>query len=119
MEIFKTQEYAREQIPSAGVRYRREILTKVHQAKNLGGVFCRLPPGSKLPYHYHENRESLIMVIGGEGIEGVEGKETPIKAGDVLYIPAGEKHMMMSASEEEIRYLEFFTPVATDSVEVK
>ena len=85
------------------------------------GTFCQLAPGGKLPYHYHEKRESIIIVISGEATEIVEGKEIPIKAGDVLYIPPGEKHTTMNRSGKGIRYLEFFTPctVVPDVVEVK
>jgi quercetin dioxygenase-like cupin family protein len=80
-----------------------------------------LVAGSQVPYHYHKNRESIIIVISGEAIEVVEGKEIPIKAGDVLFIPAGEKHSIINRSNQDFRYLEFFTcpPLSADFVEVK
>jgi len=77
-------------------------------------------PGSQVPYHYHERRESIIIVISGEAIEVIEGKEIPIKAGDVLHIPAGEKHTTINRSDKDFRYLEFYTspPLSADFVEV-
>jgi len=48
---------------------------------------CHPSPGSGPPYHYHEKRESLILAVSGEAAEILEGKEIPIKAGDVIYIP--------------------------------
>lgn len=107
--------------PTPGKPYRPEILTQEHQAKNLGGMFCLLVPGSQVPYHYHNNRESILIVISGEAIEVIEGKEIPIKAGDVLYIPSGEKHTTINRSDKDFRYLEYFTfpPVGADFVEVK
>ncbi len=118
MEVFRTEEYAKTGIPDAEEYYRRVILSDVHRARNLGGIFCQLLPGAKLPYHYHKNRESIIILISGEGVEIVDDRETNIKAGDVLYIPAGEKHMMVNRSKNTIRYLEFFTPTAVDIVQV-
>ncbi|NWF93870.1 MAG: cupin domain-containing protein [Syntrophaceae bacterium] len=121
MKIFKSEDYIKMANPTPGQSYRPEILTKEDQAKNLGGMFGLLVPGSQVPYHYHNNRESIIVVISGEAIEVIEGKETPIKAGDVLFIPAGEKHTTINRSSKDFRYLEFFTcpPLSADFVEVK
>jgi len=121
MKIFKSEEYIKMANPTPGEPYRREILTKDHQAKNVGGMFGLLVAGSQVPYHYHNNRESIIIVISGEATEVVEGKETPIKAGDILFIPAGEKHSMINRSSQDFRYLEFFTcpPLLADFFEVK
>jgi quercetin dioxygenase-like cupin family protein len=121
MKIFNSEKYVKIANPTPGKPYRPEILTKEHQAKDLGGMFGLLVPGSQVPYHYHNDRESIIIVISGEAIEVVEGKETPIKAGDILFIPAGEKHSMINRSNQDFRYLEFFTfpPLSADFIEVK
>lgn len=121
MKVFKSEEYIKIANPTPGKPYRPEISMKEHGAKNLGGMFGLLVAGSQVPYHYHNNRESIIIVISGEAIEVVEGKEIPIKAGDILFIPAGEKHSMINRSNQDFRYLEFFTcpPLSADFVEVK
>ena len=121
MKIFKTADYVTMKNPTPGQRYRGEILTGEQEAKDLGGIFVILPPGSGPPYHYHEKRESLILAVSGEATEILEGKEIPIKAGDVIYIPPGEKHTTINRSDREFRYLEYFTcpPVGKDFVEVK
>src|SRR5512136_2427538 len=121
MKVFNSEEYVKMTNPTPGKAYRPEILTKEHRAKNLGGMFGLLVPGSQVPYHYHNNRESIIIAISGEAIEVIDGKETPIKAGDVLFIPPGEKHTTINRSGKDFRYLEFFTypPVGADFVEVK
>jgi quercetin dioxygenase-like cupin family protein len=121
MKIFKSEEYIKMANPTPGSPYRPEILTKKDQAKNLGGMFGLLVPGSQVPYHYHNNRESVIIAISGEAIEVIEGKEISITAGDVLFIPAGEKHTTINRSNRDFRYLEFFTfpPITADFVEVK
>ena len=120
MNVFKTEEYIRKENPNPGQPYRPEILTEEHNAKSLGGMFGLLVSGSQVPYHYHKNRESIIIVISGEAIEVIEGEEIPIKAGDVLHIPAGEKHTTINRSDKDFRYLEFYTspPLSADFVEV-
>ncbi len=121
MKIFKTEEYARLANPNPGTSYRPEILNQQIGAKNLGGIFVVLVAGTQVPYHYHQTRESIIMVISGEATEVIEGREIPIKSGDVLFIPPGEKHTTVNRSNGDFRYLEFFTspPVGADFVEVK
>jgi quercetin dioxygenase-like cupin family protein len=118
MEIYKMEEYASMDIPNGEAYYNQKILTDANNAKHLGGIFCQLLPGGKQAYHYHKNRESIIIVISGEATVTVEDKEINIRKGDVLYIPAGEKHKMTNDGKEAIRYIEFFTPSATDRVVV-
>lgn len=121
MKVFKAEEYINKENPTPGESYRPEILTEAHNAKNLGGMFGLLVSGSQVPYHYHKNRESIIIVISGEAIEVIEGEEIPIKAGDILHIPSGEKHTTINRSDKDFRYLEFYTcpPLSADFVEVK
>src|SRR5512136_2120699 len=101
MKIYKSEEYIKMENPTPGKSYRPEISMKEHRAKNLGGMFGLLVPGSQVPYHYHNNRESIIIVISGEGIEVIDGKETPIRAGDILFLPAGEKHTTINRSSQD------------------
>ena len=121
MKIFKSEDYIKFENPTPGTPYRPEILTAEHGAKNLGGMFGLLVPGSQVPYHYHNNRESVIIAISGEAIEVIDGKETLIKAGDILFIPAGEKHTTINRSNKDFRYLEYFTypPLSADFIAVK
>lgn len=109
MEIFKIEEFIKVVNPNPGACYRQEILTNKQRAEDLHGVFMVLVPGGQVPYHFHNKRESIIIAISGEAIEIVEGKEIPIKANDILYIPAGEKHGVMNRTDKDFRYLEFFT----------
>jgi uncharacterized cupin superfamily protein len=121
MKVFRSADYVNMQNPNPGASYRPELPLADHGAKNLGGMFGLLPPGTQVPYHYHVNRESVIVAISGEAIEIINEKETPIKAGDILFIPAGERHTTINRSKEDFRYLEYFTcpPMASDFVEVK
>ena len=51
-----------------------------------------LDPGVTFPMHSHPGEE-IIYVLEGEWEYQVEGKgATTLKAGDVLFIPAGVKH---------------------------
>ena len=120
-KIFTVDEYIRMDNPEPGKRHRLEILTDKDNATKLGGIVIILPATApKAAYHYHKNRESLIMVIGGQATEVVEEKRFPLKAGQLIYIPPMVKHVIYNSSEkEDLRYMEFFTPTVPDMVEVK
>jgi len=121
MEIFNSAEYAGRANPTPGKTYKTNILAELG-AQTLCGVFTIVMPGDKGgAYHYHEKREHLIFIIAGKGVEVVEGKGVPVRAGDVLFVPAGEKHTIVNNSQEELRYLGFFscTPGVPDKVELE
>ncbi|MGD8230298.1 MAG: hypothetical protein PVI20_21190, partial [Desulfobacteraceae bacterium] len=63
MQIFKIEDYIDVENPNPDKPYRREILAHEHKAKDLGGMVGLLVPGSQVPYHYHKNRESIIIAI--------------------------------------------------------
>ena len=119
--VFKTDDYVKLKNPTPGEPFRPELLTADQGAKNLGGMFGLLPAGTQVAYHYHVNRESIIVGISGEATQVIEGKELTFKAGDIFYIPPGKKHTTINRTNADFRYLEFFTypPMASDFVEVK
>ncbi|MFC1798285.1 cupin domain-containing protein [Thermodesulfobacteriota bacterium] len=118
MKLYDTSEYVKRENPIPAEKFREEILTESDNAKRLAGIFVILPPGEQVPYHYHETRESVIYLISGEGIEKVEDEEFPVKAGDILFIPAIERHTIINRSNQELRYLEYYAPIERDFIEV-
>ena len=121
MEMFKTGEYAIMENPTPGQRFVKRILADEQRAVNLQGIVALLSPGNQVPYHFHNERESVIIAISGKATEIVEGKKFPVEANDVLYIPAKEKHGLVNTSDTDFRYLEFFTggPGVRDFVDVE
>lgn len=119
MEIFKIAEYVRKANPETGNRHTERLLEK--KAENLSGLFSVIPPGGQTPYHFHNKRESVIIIVSGQGMEVVEGAKIPIQAGDVLFIPSKQKHCMENGSTGELRYLEFQAgnPNEADLVQVE
>jgi quercetin dioxygenase-like cupin family protein len=119
MKLFSIDEIKKIKNPHPGEKaYRPEVLTFSDNAKNLGGMFGLLEPDSSVPYHYHKERESILIVLSGEAVEIVEGKEYALKAGDVIFIPAGEHHGICNRNKEEVRFIEFFTspPLSKDFI---
>lgn len=51
----------------------------------------KVEPGGCTPRHSHDYEHEVFVVAGG-GTVLLDGAERPIKAGDVLYVPADEEH---------------------------
>jgi oxalate decarboxylase/phosphoglucose isomerase-like protein (cupin superfamily) len=109
LNLVNVDEYANMKNPTPGEIYRTSILNDEHDANDVAGIFAILVSGKEVPYHYHQERESIVMAIHGEAIQVMEGEEFPIKAGDVFFVPAQTKHQTINRSQDDFRFLEFYT----------
>ena len=55
-----------------------------------------LNPGHRMNYHSHDRRNEVWTVISGQGRTIVDGMEQPVKAGDVITMEAGCRHMVIA-----------------------
>lgn len=61
-------------------------------------------PGGHTPRHSHDY-EHEVVVLDGEGTVLLGGEERPIRAGDVLYVPADSEHQFRAGGESGLRFL--------------
>jgi mannose-6-phosphate isomerase-like protein (cupin superfamily) len=100
----------------------RKALEIVSGEKGAHGVTLRLveipvpKPGDSLRGpHQHYNSEECIYVLSGHGRTFADSGEFPLKTGDTLLMPAGEKHVTRNTGSEPLLLLCFF-PVADISI---
>ena len=87
-----------------GYEFTRRDFLAVHEANTLVRVY-ELPPGkSAYPYHYHLKNEETFFILRGEGLLRTPEGERAVKAGDLLFFPAGEDgaHKLTNTSETEM-----------------
>ena len=86
---------------------------KGSQAVTLRLVEIPVPrPGEALRGpHYHNGFEECIYVMSGEGCTEADSGKHPLKAGDTILIPSGERHVTRNTGREPLVLLCFF-PVA-------
>jgi mannose-6-phosphate isomerase-like protein (cupin superfamily) len=66
--------------------------------------------------HLHNGYEECIYVLKGTGVTHSEGGEIPIKPGDIVLIPPGEKHMTRNIGTGPLVLLCFFpTPDVSET----
>lgn len=59
--------------------------------------------GGHTPRHHHDYEHEVFVVDGG-GEVLLDGEDRPIRAGDVLYVPANEEHQF-KAGADGLRFL--------------
>ena len=92
-----------------------EIVSGERGAKCITLRLAEIPvaqPGeSPRAPHHHSDFEECIYVLSGQGTTFAESGEYPLKPGDTLLIPPGEKHVTRNTGSEPLFLLCFF-PVA-------
>ena len=61
-------------------------------------------PGGHTPHHHHPY-EHEVYVMEGAGSVWKEGQEVSIKPGDILYIPADEKHQFKNTGSAPFKFM--------------
>ena len=67
-------------------------------------------PGQEFTQHYHDASEDAIVVLEGGGAIRQGSVYTPIAAGDVIFVPAGEIHGTVNTTENMARLISFQAP---------
>ena len=65
-------------------------------------------PGDTRGPHLHRDFDECIYVLSGQGTTVAESGEIPIVPGDIVLIPAGEKHMTRNTGTVPLVLLCFF-----------
>ena len=81
-------------------------------ARKLGASVDTLAPGkSGCPYHLHHAQEEMFIVIDGHGTLRVAGEMLPLRAGDVVFIPAGPEypHQIINTSDAPLKFVSIST----------
>ena len=73
----------------------------------------RFKNGAVNKYHAH-TFDQVLVVTEGDGIVQVEGQpERPVSVGDVIFVPAGERHWHGAAPGKTMAHLTIATPGTT------
>ena len=114
-EVPLTREAREPLYDGAGAR-----LARGTAALKLGASIDVLEPGKRgCPYHLHHAQEEMFIVVEGHGTMRVAGEMLPVKAGDVIFMPAGPDypHQMINTSDAPLKYLSISTKEAPEVCE--
>jgi uncharacterized cupin superfamily protein len=89
--------------------YRRARLAEQAGAEHLGLTVYELPPGTGMHFHYHLQREELLVVLEGTVAVRTGGGWEDVPEGEVRAFPRGERgaHGYENRSDSTVRLLMF------------
>jgi quercetin dioxygenase-like cupin family protein len=61
-------------------------------------------PGGHTPHHAHDY-EHEILVLGGRGIAKSDRGDRPLREGDVIFVPANEKHQFLNTGDQPLSFI--------------
>jgi uncharacterized cupin superfamily protein len=89
-------------------------------ALKLGASIDIVAPGKRsCPYHFHHAQEEMFVIVEGQGTLRVADELLPLRAGDVIFIPAGPDypHQIINTSGAPLKYLSIGTREQPEIVE--
>ncbi len=81
-----------------------QILLTDERAKQLGMLMVRFGKGVRNKFHSHTT-DQVLFVTSGKGIVATDDEEMEIGPGDLIHIPAGEKHWHGATEDSEMSHL--------------
>ncbi|MBL8999666.1 MAG: cupin domain-containing protein [Phycisphaerae bacterium] len=75
-----------------------------HGAPNFSLRQFRVEPGGHTPRHSHDYEHEVVILDGG-GTVLLDGRENPIRPGDVILVPANEEHQFRADGAKGLRFL--------------
>jgi len=67
-------------------------------------------PGQEHALHAHPDQDKVYQVLEGEGLFLLEGRELPMKAGDLLVAPEGIPHGVRNSGNRRLLVLAILAP---------
>lgn len=81
------------------------LISKEQGAQRYAMRLFTLQPDGNIPLHEHDDTEHEIYVIEGRGLLDDGEKKIPVKPGDALFVPAGEKHSFVNQTQQILQFI--------------
>lgn len=82
----------------------RMLVGPTEGAPNFHMRHFEVAPGGYTPHHQHDY-EHEIVVLSGQGVAKSEQGDRPFRAGDVIYVPANERHQFANPGPEPLTFI--------------
>jgi len=90
---------------SGSYAFTRDKATKDQAIKEIS--WLTLLPGASIGYHKHVTNEDTYIIVSGEGIfKDKDGKDYPVKAGDVTIVRKGESHGLINSGKDPLVFVD-------------
>ena len=84
----------------------RELLAHRNSAiRNQSLAEARIAIGASTQEHYHIRAEEIYLITAGQGRMRIGGETRPVRVGDAIGIPPGQKHKIWNTGGETLKLL--------------
>jgi quercetin dioxygenase-like cupin family protein len=98
--------------PADHAEWRTDKMGKstLYQSERLLVGLNSFEPGQSHPLHAHAGMDKLYYVLNGEGVFLLEGRDLPMRAGDLLVAPDGVPHGVSNTGHERLLVMVVLAP---------
>ena len=82
----------------------------IFQSERLLVGLNAFEPGQEHALHAHAGMDKMYSVIEGEGVFLLEGRQVPMRTGDLLIAPEGEPHGIRNTGSARLLVLAVLAP---------
>lgn len=90
----------------ANPNFREVIATGPHAQV----VVMSIPPAGEIGEEVHETLDQVLVIVDGEADTIVEGVATPVRAGELILVPAGTRHNVVNRGPRDLRLYTIYAP---------
>jgi quercetin dioxygenase-like cupin family protein len=90
--------------------YNRRLVGPEEGIENMEVIIGEMEPGGLADPHFHEDLEQIMYVLTGKMHIIIEGEETILTQGDVVWIPKKALHKVTNAGDENLRFVLMYSP---------
>jgi mannose-6-phosphate isomerase-like protein (cupin superfamily) len=90
--------------------YSRYLVGPEHGSSYFDFRTSRYPTGGYVEPHVHEVAEQVYYFISGTGEAECDGQTRTVGPGDVMFVPAGVRHGLVSTGEDALCFVVVTSP---------
>lgn len=83
----------------------RWLISRDQGAPRFAMRLFTLQPEGTIPVHQHGDTEHEIFILEGAGLFDDGRQRMPVKAGEAIFVPAGEDHGFVNDTGQPMRFL--------------
>ena len=93
----------------------KRVRKKLLGSKRLVGELLCYEPGHSTPLHQHPQQDECFFVLEGAGTLTAGGEQKPIRATDLILVPAQTLHSLVADGGTRLVLLFFKAPATTSA----
>ena len=86
--------------------FRKVVMT----AERMQVVLMSLPQGTEIGGETHEGHDQVLIFVEGSGTAKIGDTETPVKEGDLSFVPSGVYHNFINDGEGPLKLYTMYAP---------